>query len=275
MKIQSISTELIRDIPFLNAGKGAGSFYVDRLPVHLGVVDELPGELDAIVATADLQGRERFQDAGGGPPRLLGEVLPKRLAEETLPELRISPLRTGVLLAGDFYTVPALDRRGGSGDVTKVWQAFGKEFAWVAGVAGNHDTFGDDLHPARHSTGNLHYLDQRRVTLNGLRIAGLGGIIGNTRRPHRRSIDEYIDCLGELLNEPADILITHDGPDKQEDGCRGSPAIREALELMAPSLVVRGHAHWTTPLVDLAGGTQVLNVDARVVILRAGQHPMS
>ena len=51
----------------------------------------------------------------------------------------------GVLLAGDLYTVPALDRRGGSGDVTAVWRAFGDEFSWVVGVAGNHDTFGADL----------------------------------------------------------------------------------------------------------------------------------
>ncbi len=44
------------------------------------------------------------------------------------------------LLAGDFYTVPALDKRGGTGDVTDVWRAFGECFAWVAG---NHDLFGD------------------------------------------------------------------------------------------------------------------------------------
>jgi hypothetical protein len=33
-------------------------------------------------------------------------------------------------------------------------------------------------------------------------------------------------------------------------------------------LVVRGHAHWPEPLVELASGVQVLNVDARVVVLR-------
>ena len=37
-----------------------------------------------------------------------------------------------------------LDKRGGSGDVTGVWLAFADIFQWVAGVAGNHDTFGPD-----------------------------------------------------------------------------------------------------------------------------------
>jgi len=43
--------------------------------------------------------------------------------------------------------------------------------------------------------------------------------------------------------------------------------IRVAIERLRPSLVVRGHAHWKQPLVQLSGGAQVLNVDARVVVL--------
>lgn len=33
------------------------------------------------------------------------------------------------------------------------------------------------------------------------------------------------------------------------------------------TLVVRGHSHWDEPLAELKSGTQVLNVDARVVVL--------
>ena len=72
----------------------------------------------------------------------------------------------------------------------------------------------------------------------------------------------------EALVEPSDVLVMHDGPDVPESRHRGSPVIRQALERLRPPLVVRGHAYWKQPLVELAGGTQVLNVDGRVVVLR-------
>ena len=34
-----------------------------------------------------------------------------------------------------------------------------------------------------------------------------------------------------------------------------------------PTLVICGHVHWDRPLVALASGPQLLNVDARVVLL--------
>jgi len=105
------------------------------------------------------------------------------------------------------------------------------------------------------------------VNIYGFQIAGLGGIIGNPRRPRRRSDDQYVQCLESLLRHRTDILITHDGPDAPVGGHRGSPVIREAIERLRPSLVVRGHAHWKQPLAQLSGGVQVLNVDARVVVL--------
>jgi Icc protein len=70
-----------------------------------------------------------------------------------------------------------------------------------------------------------------------------------------------------LLRHETDILITHDGPNDPNQGLRGSPIIREVVERLKPSLVIRGHAYWKQPLAQLAGGVQVLNVDARVVVL--------
>ncbi|GEM_PF-2315828 len=66
---------------YLNAGKSASFFYEDKLPVHHAQVDQLPSGVDAIIVTADLQGRELFQEAMGEPLRLLGEVVPQRLIE--------------------------------------------------------------------------------------------------------------------------------------------------------------------------------------------------
>lgn len=272
MRIIEIKPEPLLEIPFLNAGRGAGNFYEDRLPVHEAFVDRLPEGVGAILATADLQGRERFQDrAHDGPLRLLGEVVPKRLESEILPRFGFPPANEiGVLLAGDFYTVPALDRRGGSGDVTAVWEAFADRFAWVAGVAGNHDTFGPSLSPPPFLANlqNVDYLDGDIADVDGFRVAGIGGIIGNPRKPHRRSEDEYIGVLRMLMEHHPDVLVMHDGPTAPVHGFRGSPMMRELIEQSKSCpLVVRGHAHWPEPLVELDGGTQVLNVDARVVVL--------
>ena len=117
MKILSIDNQPIHELPFLNAGKRPGDFYTDRLPIHVATVDALPEGCEAIVATADLQGREfspknttRQLQQG---LRLLGEVLPEFLAAEIFPELGVNEAKTGAFLAGDFYTVPGLDKRGG------------------------------------------------------------------------------------------------------------------------------------------------------------------
>lgn len=63
------------------------------------------------------------------------------------------------------------------------------------------------------------------------------------------------------------MVVMHDGPDAPVARHRGSPIIRQALEKSEPTFVVRGHAHWNEPFAQLSNGTQVLNVDARVVIL--------
>lgn len=271
MRILSITEQPIVEIPFLNAGKGPGAFYTDRLPIHTGEVSQLPDGLDALLVTADLQGRERFQEANGGPPRLLGEALPERLCSDLLPELNLIPCRMGVILAGDFYTVPNLDKRGGSGDVLPVWQAFAKRFRWAVGVAGNHDTFGDRDEPTRNVANNAQYLDCSSANLDGLEIAGIGGIIGYPNKLHRKTEEDYLTHAELLLEQRPDVLVMHDGPDSPKRRLRGSSNIRQTIERFPKTLVVRGHSHWTIPLVELANGTQVLNVDCRVVILHRSE----
>ena len=59
----------------------------------------------------------------------------------------------------------------------------------------------------------------------------------------------------------------HDGPSGGA-GQLGWPLVRTALEQAAPTLVIRGHAFWDSPLATLKNGTQILNVDSRVVILQ-------
>jgi Icc-related predicted phosphoesterase len=268
MKVIDFASSPLSEFRFLNAGKGPGAFYEDRLPIHHARVDQLPNGLDAIIVTADLQGRERFQNAHRRPLRLLGEVVPTYLIQEILPQLGMNdPSRVAALLAGDFYTVPALDKRGGTGDVSSVWQKFGEVFAWVAGVAGNHDTFGEKVAQRPRFPRHLHYLDGDTVEMTGLRVAGIGGIIGNPSRHQRRSEESFLCTLELLLQEHADVILMHEGPEGTLAGQPGSSRIRALLEKSQPALVIRGHAHWDNPLIQFDNGLQVLNVDARVVIL--------
>lgn len=177
----------------------------------------------------------------------------------------------GVLLAGDLFARPQLDRRGGTGDVRDVWRAFAKNCKWIVGVAGNHDCFGEK--PSLPDFKNfcqeprIHFLDGEVVELDGLRIGGLSGIIGPPRKPFRRTEECYVDELTRLAAKAPDIVVLHDGPDIPIANLRGSPSIRIALEQTRPFLVIRGHAHWDNPLIRLANGGQVLNVDARLVML--------
>lgn len=268
IRIVQFEPVLLHEFRFLNAGRGSGNFYEDQLPVHHARVERLPEGLKALVVTADLQGRETFADSSGGPLRLLGEVLPQRLFEEVLPELGLDdPQQVGALLAGDFYTVPTLDKRGGTGDVSGVWNEFRQWFAWVAGVAGNHDLFGDQNSVQPDRCDRMHFLEGDIAEINGLRIAGLGGIIGKPTKPQRRTEEDYSRTLTSLLRGHPDILLMHDGPDGLENAQPGNSMIRDLLQEEPPGLVIRGHSHWLNPFAEFSCGLQVLNVDARVVVL--------
>ena len=268
MKIIEFHDVPISEFRYLNAGRGPGQFYEAPLPVHLARVDRLPDGIAAIVATADLQGRERFQESSGGSLRLFGEVLPQRLLKEVLPALQIrNSDQVGVLLAGDFYTVPALDKRGGTGDVTGVWYAFAECFQWVAGVPGNHDTFGAPPQRPPRLPARMHFLDGDVAKVGNLHIAGMGGIIGHASRPNRRSEEDYLATLHRLLQTLPNVLLMHEGPDGLEPGQRGQSRVREILLDSRMRLVICGHTHWDRPFVDFECGLQVLNVDARVVVL--------
>jgi Icc-related predicted phosphoesterase len=171
--------------------------------------------------------------------------------------------RTGIVLAGDLYSVPGATKRGGFGDVSDVWVAFAERFAWVAGVAGNHD----DMTNTLRLGARIHVLDGETIVLDGLRIGGVGGIIGNTKKPGRRDEDEQHDRILAVVEQRCDIVVLHEGPNGDEDQ-RGNEAIRLVIETGEVPLTVCGHAHWYESLARHAHG-QILNVDARVVVLVA------
>lgn len=242
----------------------------ERLPLLFATVDEMPNGIDAIIATSDLQGRTANHE--NRPGRLLGEAVAEHCALLGLIGSLPPPDRTGIVLAGDFYSREHLDRRGGSGDVRDVWSAFARHFRWVAGVAGNHDGFserGPSVPEFRRfvEQPRTFFLDAVTVDLDGLRIAGISGVVGNSRKPFRRSEEQFVAEVDRLIAADPDLLIMHDGPEGGPEQ-RGWPAITRALERCHPTILIRGHAHWDLPLATLTNGSQVLNVDARVVVMR-------
>lgn len=274
MRVLAVEPQPFDELPAFNAA-GGGRIERIRVPLLRGVVDTLPAGVDAIVAAADLQFLE--EPRPGEPPRLVGEALVERLLDLADQGDLPAPERTGVLLAGDLYTVPDLSRRGGSGDVRSVWCAFAEHFRWVAGVLGNHDEIGLNHRDLSRFTQTNALLDDDVRELDGLRVGGVAGIIGNPSRLNRQERGTFLAKLESVLCQGADVLVLHEGPDARgPDGAvlRGDPDVRVTLEssgFARPPLVVCGHTWWPVPLVSLAGGVQVLKVDARVVVLtRAG-----
>lgn len=259
LKIESVEPESSLGIPCQMASAAGG---VSRLTLWLqrGRVSGLPDGLDALLITSDLQGI-------GEGGRLLGEVLADEYllwaGEGKVPRAE----RVGVLLAGDLFSVPRANVRGASGDVRAVWRAFAQRYRWVAGVAGNHDTFGT---PAEESdlrrTRGLHMLDGRQVDLNGMVIGGVGGIIGKPNKLNRKIETDYRNAV-QKAGKGADILVLHEPPAGVVAGQMGRVEIRDAVESAAPRIVVCGHTRWDVPFATRPDGIQLLNVDGRAILL--------
>ncbi|WP_164008208.1 metallophosphoesterase family protein [Pyxidicoccus trucidator] len=269
MRILTLDTVPAQTWPYLSAAPRGGA-EIRHFPLLRGTVDALPEDLEALLVLSDLQGvaTHALHD---GAVALLGEVLADTFA--SLGELGELPLpaHTGVVLAGDLYSDASANVRGASGDVRSVWKAFAAHYRWVVGVAGNHDTFGSAREQERFKQQpGVYLLDGEAVDVDGLRVGGVGGIIGRPDKLGRREEEEHLGLMREVLRDEPEVLVLHAGPDVPGTDVRGSAVIREVLEQREGLLVVCGHAHWEEPLAVLHGGTQVLNVDSRAVLLQRG-----
>jgi hypothetical protein len=229
----------------------------------------MPSGLDAIVFTSDLQARVP-SDGTGTEMRLAGEVVAEELV--ILAELGEIPSaeRVGVVILGDMFARPGLDRRGGNGDVRSVWEAFRTRFKWVAGVAGNHDHFGASPHEFTEfvSRSRLFFLDGDCTRIDGLLVGGVSGVVGERERPFRRSRDQFLAEVKEILSADPDLLLLHIGLPRQD--IEGVVGIDELLHHRRSLLTAFGHKHWPVALEELPGGGQLLNVEGRVIVLLQG-----
>ena len=244
----------VRDVPSDLAYRCAGpkgQTSERLLSRHEVIVDDLPQGITALVATADLQGREV-----ASPHRLLGEAVTQALLCE------LPPGETGVLLAGDFYANEGADKMGSSGEVGGVWKAFSEHYRWTLGVLGNHDRLKDPV-------GGTSLLDGQIVEKDGLRICGISGIVGKATRLLRRDLKTYLELLEQLLLSQPDIVVLHESPEGDCSERRGNAAIADLLGCSLPTIVVCGHCHWPSPFLELKNGTQILNVDSRLCLWRS------
>jgi len=258
LRIEGFDEAPLGEIHYLNASSRGGTV-VARLPVVRATVDALADDLDAIVACSDLQGIVRGRDNAA---ELLGVEVAAVLEELAFDGVVPPAARTGVILAGDLFSVPEANKRGGYGGVVDVWRAFAERFAWVAGVAGNHD----DTSGIAELGERVHLLDGDVVELDGIRIGGVGGIIGSKPKPGRRSLDAQAALLERAIDGEPDVLVLHEGPNGGDDAQRGNGTLRELIEAGGVGFTVCGHDHWPSPLASHEHG-QILNVDTRVVVL--------
>ena len=265
MRILKLEPKPAHRVRYTNAAKGGGT-ETAQLEILRAKVDSLPDGVQGLFAASDLQGVVAPWKLAGRTC-LLGEHLPEELSELSSDGRFPAPATLGAVLAGDLYSAPAGDKRGATGDVRSVWNAFAERCSWVVGVAGNHDLFGSE-EDLRGFTArpNIHLLDGETAELGSTRFGGVGYVIGDPGKTGRRDRDDYLAALSLVLEQRPEILVLHSGP-PGDTTQRGSAEILDALSSAPPALVICGHCHWDSPLHELDNGSQILNVDGRGVLL--------
>ena len=257
LRITRIDLNPFFTLPHRTSGS-AGVPLHNRLPFYRAYATGLPSHVKSLVLTSDLQGRE-----AGSQNRLLG--VPVAEALSALSREGVIPAPDAVFLCGDLFDYPDCRKRGGTGPVDEVFQAFSEVTPEVVGVLGNHDQMD---HPEALPD-NTTLLDGGVVrVLGNLNVGGVSGIVGNPNRNQRRTEDDFLAALESVTDQAPDILLLHQGPtDPERATRRGDPGVALSLETGFQGLTVFGHTRWDWPWLISLGEGQALNVDGRVVVV--------
>lgn len=233
----------------------------NHLPFHRAWATGLPDGVDTLIFASDLQGRE-----DGSANRLMGvavaEALLALVAEGKIPQPQAA------FLCGDLYDYHDCHKRGGTGPVDEVFEAFAELAPQVLAVHGNHD----ELAAPKALPKNTRILDGQVRNMAGLRVGGVSGIIGNPSRHQRRDEDAFLAVMESATARRPHLMLLHQGPEDTERGRRGDPGVTLSLQTGYAGLTVFGHTHWDWPWLIPLGDGQALNVDGRVVVLLRGDH---
>ena len=141
-------------------------------------------------------------------------------------------------------------------------------------VHGNHDGYYETTPPE-----GCDCVEDRLVTIKGLRILGLGGSAQYSGGPHQyteRQMQRRIRRLWFQLRRAGgvDIVLTHCPPqgygDDEDYAHRGFACFLPLLERYKPSYLIHGHVHVTyginRPRVLQYGETTVINAYERYIL---------
>ena len=234
------------------------------LPIYLGEINGLKTDLEYLIIASDLQGIVKVQNEN----KLLGEVLPEYLKlffEIELPEVDLQ--KVGVFLCGDLFAT--LESRGGFGDVKEVWRQFNQYFRFVVGIAGNHDDFGskEDFEAFQREEG-IYFLHKKIIKVAGIKVGGIGGIIGNPNKPQRVEKEEYLKTLKKILVKQPDFILLHESPNNKIPKLEGHKKIREVIDSSRGNTICSGHCYWEENIIKAENNNQMINVDAKCMILK-------
>lgn len=76
---------------------------------------------------------------------------------------------------------------------------------------------------------NSKVLDGQVVEFDGLKIAGISGIVGNPKRPGRRHESDFLNVLDKLLKQEPHLVVLHESPKGNRPDQFGNPQIAELL----------------------------------------------
>lgn len=254
MKIIKIDNKPFHELNYRSSGKGKPRFCT--LPFYYAYVDKLPDNISSIIATSDLQGREIDEHNN----RLLGVAVSEELT--LLKEFNIIPNFELIISVGDLYDKPELNKYGASGNVTNVLNAFSDITEKVIAVHGNHDVVDNNL-----LNKNITILDSTYINISNIKISGVSGIIGNEKRPQRKSEENYLKCLNNPKLKNSDIFLLHQTPKGNKPKQIGDNNIANFFIKNGNSLVIAGHCHWNEHLAEL-GNNQILNTDSKVFVIK-------
>ena len=268
MNIIKVINEPKHHFPCVLVAPGNNGILYKSIPLINILVDQLPSGLDAIIISSDFQAYDSSEKSVTDRS-LMGLVIAEEIKSLSDRNLLPNAEKTGIILAGDFYADPFLEKRGGAGDVQEVWKSFGGNFKWTVGVAGNHDRFDGEFKVPHYMTylSNPAVLDGQLCEKDGLAIGGISGIIGNPNKPWRRTEQDFMQLMTDLANDST-ILVLHEGPAIPEIGAKGNSEIKTTLDSLQKDLVLfSAHSHWRHPYYRINETVHAINADFRVVIL--------
>jgi Icc-related predicted phosphoesterase len=234
------------------------------LPILQGTFEHPKTSIDFLILCSDLQGLVKKEKKF----YLMGEYLPSYLKQFISNQYSDNPSpKIGVFLCGDLFTHP--DYHGADGDVVSVWEAFSESYEWVVGVAGNHDHFAkQNPDTALSHLDNVYFLHKNHLTIDGLRLGGISGIIGKPSKNQRVAEADFMAALNQLGKQELDILLLHSSPNIPDQQLMGDDRIRQKIEEHHFKNIISGHVHWHVAHTRLKQRTDIWNTDGRVLILQ-------